>query len=91
MLTVAQVLSLADLVGRRPIGNIRRLHAGDYRVRYRRAGQMQTSPQVHTSRADAEAELANCTLIAREPAERMSGSRTWRRWTLVTWGFVWSG
>jgi hypothetical protein len=33
VLTAAQVFDLADLIGRRPIGNIRRLPDGHYRVR----------------------------------------------------------
>jgi integrase len=40
VLTVAQVFELAERVGRRPIGNIRKLPAGGYRLRFRRAGEM---------------------------------------------------
>ncbi|MGH3274285.1 MAG: phage integrase central domain-containing protein [Streptosporangiaceae bacterium] len=46
VLTVRQVFELAELVGRRPLGNIRRLPAGGYRLRFRRDGVMLTSPQV---------------------------------------------
>ena len=38
VLTVAQVFELAELVGRRPVGNIRQLPDGGYRLRYRRHG-----------------------------------------------------
>ena len=39
VLTVAQVFALAELVGRRPVGNIRKLPAGGYRLRFRRHGE----------------------------------------------------
>jgi hypothetical protein len=42
VLTVAQVFELANQVGRRPVGNIRKL-AGGYRLRFRRYGEMRTS------------------------------------------------
>ena len=38
VLTVAQVFELAERVGRRPVGNIRKLPAGGYRLRFRRHG-----------------------------------------------------
>jgi integrase len=57
VLTVAQVFELAELVGRRPVGNIRRLPAGGYRLRFRRHGIMRTAPEVHISRRAAEAAL----------------------------------
>jgi integrase len=57
VLTVAQVFELADLVGRRPIGNIRRLPDGHYRLRYRRHGITRTAPEVYPSRPAAEAAL----------------------------------
>lgn len=34
VLTVAQVFDLADRVGRRPVGNIRKLNSGGYRLRF---------------------------------------------------------
>ena len=46
VLTVAQVFALAERVGRRPAGNIRKLPAGGYRLRFRRHGVMRTSPEV---------------------------------------------
>ncbi len=54
VLTVAQVYALAELVGRRPIGNIRQLATGGYRLRFSRHGEMRTSPVVFATRADAE-------------------------------------
>ncbi len=57
VLTVAQVFELAEQVGCRPVGNIRKLPAGGYRLRFRRNGEMRTSPGVYGSRADAEQAL----------------------------------
>ena len=57
VLTVAQVFELAELVGRRPVGNIRKLPAGGYRLRFRRHGVMRTSPEVYGTRAEAEQAL----------------------------------
>jgi integrase len=57
VLTVAQVFELAELVGRRPVGNIRKLPCGGYRVRFQRYGVMRTSPEVFASRRDAELSL----------------------------------
>ena len=57
VLTVAQVFELAEQVGRRPVGNIRKLPAGGYRLRFRRNGEMRTSPEVYGTRADAERAL----------------------------------
>ena len=56
VLTVAQVFELAEQVGRRPVGNIRAIPGG-YRLRFRRAGEMRTSPEVYASRAEAERAL----------------------------------
>jgi hypothetical protein len=56
VLTVAQVFALAGLVGRRPIGNIRAVPGG-YRLRFRRAGEMRTAPEVHATRAEAQRAL----------------------------------
>ncbi len=57
MLTGAQVFALAELVGRRPIGNIRQGPTGGYRMRFRRHGEMRTSPETYTTRAEAERAL----------------------------------
>src|ERR1022692_2586927 len=40
VLTVAQVFALSERVGRRPVGNIRALPGGGYRLRFRRFGEM---------------------------------------------------
>jgi integrase len=61
VLTVAQVFELAELVGRRPVGNIRKLPAGGYRLRFRRHGQFRTSPEVYPTRAEAERALWTMT------------------------------
>ncbi len=57
VLTVAQVFALAERVGCRPIGNIRKLPAGGHRLRFRRHGQMRTAPEAYQTRADAERAL----------------------------------
>jgi integrase len=57
VLTVAQVFALAERVGRRPVGIIRKCPAGGYRLRFRRHGEMRTSPEVYGTRAEAERAL----------------------------------
>jgi integrase len=57
VLTVAQVFELAERVGRRPVGNIRALPAGGYRLRFGRQGAMRTSPKIYSTRADADQAL----------------------------------
>lgn len=57
VLTVAQVFELAGWVGRRPVGNIRKLPDGSYRLRFARHDERRTSPEVYLSRADAERAL----------------------------------
>jgi integrase len=57
VLTVAQVFELADRVGRRPVGNIRKLPADGYRLRFARHGARRTAPEVYRTRADAERAL----------------------------------
>jgi integrase len=54
VLTVDQVFDLAEFVGRRPVGNIRKLRGGGYRLRVRRNGAMRTVPEVYDARAEAE-------------------------------------
>jgi integrase len=56
VLTVAQVFGLAEQVGRRPVGNIRKIPSG-YRLRFCRHGEMRTSPEVYATRAEAERAL----------------------------------
>ena len=53
VLTVDQVFELADQVGCRTVGNVRKLPAGGYRVRFGRHGVMRTAPEIHKTRADA--------------------------------------
>jgi integrase len=65
VLTVAPVFELAELVGRRPIGNVRQLAGGGYRLRYQRHGQMHTAPEVYLTRPDAERALWAMTLDGR--------------------------
>jgi integrase len=57
VLTVAQIFELADLVGRRPVGNVRKLRDNAYRLRFQRHGEMRTHPEVFRTRADAERAL----------------------------------
>jgi hypothetical protein len=57
VLTIAQVFELAEVVGRRHIGNIRRLPDGRYRLRYWRHGSMHTAPETYPTRSAAEAAL----------------------------------
>ncbi len=57
MLTVAQVFELAERVGRHPVGNIRKLPAAGYRLRFQRHSEMRTSPEVYAVRSEAERAL----------------------------------
>ena len=52
VLTVRQVFDLAERVGRRPVGNIRKVPDG-YRLRFSRSGEMRTSPERYASRQEA--------------------------------------
>jgi len=65
VLTVAQVFELAELVGRRPIGNVRQLAGGGYRLRFQRHGQMHTASEVYLSRPDAERAAAEVIAVPR--------------------------
>jgi hypothetical protein len=71
VLTVAQVLALADKVGMRPVGNIRKTTHG-YRLRFRRDGVMLTSPERFATRHAAERALWKMTLDGRR-ARRTGG------------------
>jgi integrase len=53
VLTVAQVFELADLVGWRPAGNIRRIASDSFRLRYRTTGDMVADPRSFGTRDDA--------------------------------------
>jgi integrase len=57
VLTVTQVLDLAGQLGRRPVGNIRRLPDGAYRLRYRCQDEMRLAPKHYLNRSDAERAL----------------------------------
>ncbi|MFD0656047.1 tyrosine-type recombinase/integrase [Thermocatellispora tengchongensis] len=57
VLTVAQVFELADRVGRRPIGNVRKVKNGAYRLRFQRHGEMRTHPEVFATRGEADRAL----------------------------------
>ena len=57
VLTVTQVFDLAERVGRRPVGNFRKLPGGGYRLRFRRDGRMLTAPEVYSTRIAAEGAL----------------------------------
>ncbi len=57
-LTVSQVYELAERVGVRPVGNIRKLDTGEYRLRYRvKGGIMRRFPQAFATRREAERQL----------------------------------
>jgi integrase len=54
VLTIAQVFDLAERIGRRPVGNIRKLDGGGFRVRYRAEdGSMRRCPETFSTRAAA--------------------------------------
>jgi integrase len=58
VLTVAQVFELAERVGVRPVGNIRKLDSGEYRLRYRvKGGTMRRFPELFPTRAAADQAL----------------------------------
>jgi len=92
VLTVAQVFELAERVGRRPIGNIRKLTVGGYRLRFRRDGEMRTSPEVYDTRTDADRALwkmaedgrADCTHDRRFRAMVLLATFASLRWGEVT-------
>lgn len=57
VLTVPQVFELADRVGRRPVGNVRKVANEVYRLRFQRHGAMRTHPEVFRTRLEAERAL----------------------------------
>jgi integrase len=81
VLTVAQVFDLAELVGRRPVGNIRELASGGYRLRFQRHGEMRTAPEVRSARADAEQAL---WAMARDGRADCNYDRRYRALVLLT-------
>lgn len=63
ILSLSQVFELADLIGRRPVGNVRKLSATEYRLRYKLAdGEMRTFPQTFPSKDAAERVLWSMAL-----------------------------
>jgi len=92
VLTMAQVFDLSELVGRRPVGNVRSLKTGGYRLRFRRHGEMRTSPEIYASRADAERALwalarddrADCTYDGRYRVLVLLATFTSLRWGELT-------
>ena len=59
-LSVAQVFDLAERVGVRPVGNLRKLDNGEYRVRYQATGDvMRRLHQTFPTRLEAERALWN--------------------------------
>jgi integrase len=92
VLTVTQVFELAERLGRRPVGNVRQLPAGGYRLRFRRDGAMRTAPEVYPTRDDAEHALwalaengrADCTHDRRYRALVLLTTFASLRWGEVT-------
>jgi integrase len=60
VLTVRQVFELAERVGCRPVGNMRKTPDG-YRLRFSRDGMMRTSPERYSTRPEAERALWKMT------------------------------
>jgi integrase len=92
VLTVDQVFTLAERVGRRPVGNIRQSEAGAYRVRLRRSGEYRTLPQTFRTRDEAHDALwamadtgrADCSHDRRYLALVLLATFTSLRWGEVT-------
>jgi integrase len=92
VLTVAQVFELADRVGRRPVGNVRKLPADGYRLRFARHGMMRTAAGVYRTRAEAERALwimaeegrADCDYYRRYRALVLLSTFASLRWGEVT-------
>lgn len=68
VLTIGQVLGLAELLGRRPLGNIRKLPGYGYRPRFAREGTRRTAPEVYASRPAAESALWSLMIDGRAEA-----------------------
>lgn len=91
VLTVAQVFELADLIGRRPVGNVRQLDSGGHRLRFQRNGEMRTAPEVYPTRAEAERALWT---MAQQHRADYNQDRRYRALVLLTtfaslrWGEV---
>ncbi|MCO5970444.1 tyrosine-type recombinase/integrase [Actinoallomurus soli] len=69
VLTVAQVFELAGRVGVRPVGNIRKLDSGEYRLRYRAVGGvMRRHSETFPTRAAAARALWDLTMEGKADA-----------------------
>lgn len=91
VLTVPQVFELADRLGRRPVGNVRKVKDGVYRLRFRRHGEMRTHPESFLTRSEAERALWN---MARDGKADSDHDRRFRAMVLLAtfaslrWGEV---
>ncbi|WP_101785807.1 tyrosine-type recombinase/integrase [Nonomuraea indica] len=94
MLSVAQVFELADRVGRRPVGNVRKVKNGAYRLRFQRHGEMRTHPEVFAGRGDAERALRALWAMGADGRADSSQDRRFRALVLLAtfaslrWGEV---
>jgi len=81
ILTLAQVFELADLVGRRPVGNIRKIAPDAFRLRYREPnGEMCNSPVTYQTKAAA---LGALWLLASEEQVHVEYDRRFRALVLL--------
>jgi integrase len=91
VLTVAQVFDLAGRLGRRPVGNIRRLPDGAYRLRYRCHGETRVASSHYLTKAEAERALWN---LAYQGGADYTHDQRYRAFVLLTtfaslrWGEV---
>jgi integrase len=92
ILTLAQVFELADLVGRRPVRNVRKIAPDAFRLRYREPdGEMCTSPVTYRTKAAA---LGALWLLASEEQVYLEYDRRFRALVLLAtfaslrWGEV---
>jgi hypothetical protein len=54
---VAEIAADLRVIGRRPVGNIRKVVKDGYRLRFRRHGEMRTSPEWFSTRQEAQRAL----------------------------------
>ncbi|GAA4618140.1 hypothetical protein GCM10023195_81320 [Actinoallomurus liliacearum] len=92
VLSPVEVFELAELLGRQPVGNVRKLKTGGFQLRYREPdGEACTSPVVYSSRAAAERAL---WLLAAEGQVVIKHDRRFRALVLLAtfaslrWGEV---
>ncbi len=63
VLTLAQIFELAELLGRHPVGNIRKMPSGEFQLRYRLVeGGTRAFPQYFPDRQAAERVLWNLAI-----------------------------